>query len=494
METANPKQEYILLPARGLRARLDRSPAASVLERMAGVSSLGPPRRLAPDDALPVEVDVVDSIRDDGPKLVEMTEEQARTLRRERIGMRVEPLRRYRMALVAAPKPHEPASGVGGGALTLEVVCARSGRPVEGAEVSAFTDHHAGRGGHGVSDARGHVRLRLGGTAVPLDRLYVSPPPSGFWGRYADGVALRDGDRLELEPVQLPYPDAVRWRYPPAQGGEGAGIRVGVIDTGVSHPDLVVAGGRNTVRGEPCDDYGDNGHGHGTHVAGIIAARGTPPNGLLGLAPGAELHSYRVFGEGSVSATNYAIVKALVFAVDEGCDLVNLSLTTPQPDEVVRDAIADAVDHGVLVLAAAGNDGRQPVAVPAAYEDAVAVTAMGRKGAFPTGCYHESEVGDPSGTDPDSFVAAFSNFGRDVDLIAPGVGVVSTVPGGYGPMSGTSMACPAVAGIAARLLSQDPQFAQLPRDRDRMRYMWRALSLTATPMGVGFDYEGNGLL
>ena len=141
-----------------------------------------------------------------------------------------------------------------------------------------------------------------------------------------------------------------------------------------------------------------------------------------------------------------------------GCHLINLSLGGADADEAVRAAIGHALDSGTLVVAATGNDGRRPVAYPAAWPSSVAISAMGRKSVLPPGCSEMADVAKPLGVpDADAFVAAFSNVGPQVDFTGPGVGVVSTVPGGnYAVMSGTSMAAPAVTGFAASVLAANP--------------------------------------
>jgi subtilisin len=269
---------------------------------------------------------------------------------------------------------------------------------------------------------------------------------------------------------------------------------VGVVDTGCGpHPDLAVAGGMNCVTGEEPEDFGDNGAGHGSHVGGIVAARGTPPQGIRGIAPGATLRSYRVFGKGARGASNFAIAKAIDQAVTDHCDIVNLSLGGGPSDPATQSAINDARQQGCVVVAAAGNDGRGPVSFPAANPLCIAVSAMGRKRTFPRGSLEEGEVKAPAGTDSDEFIAAFSNVGPEIDLTGTGVGILSTVPDGYAPMSGTSMASPAVAGFAARLLAQLPNVLAMPRNQDRSDAIAKALFQSGKGRGFPAELEGKKL-
>jgi subtilisin len=232
---------------------------------------------------------------------------------------------------------------------------------------------------------------------------------------------------------------------------------------------------------------------HGTHVGGIIAARGTPPAGVRGIAPGVALRSYRVFGKGSGQASNYAIIKAIDAAVDDGCDLVNMSLGGGGPDEATRAAIEDARMRGTLVIVAAGNDSRSPVSFPASDALALAVSAMGRTGTFPADAPESEYIAPPRGKDRKNFLAAFTNVGPEIDLVGPGVAIVSTVPGGHVAMSGTSMACPAVTGAAARTLAVCHDILGMPRGRERSDAMARTLLGAASPLGFGAVNEGQGM-
>jgi subtilisin len=193
-----------------------------------------------------------------------------------------------------------------------------------------------------------------------------------------------------------------------------------------------------------------------------------------------------VFGSGSDRASNFAIAKAIDRAVADGCDLINMSLGGGPPDPLTQAAIADARSSGTLVIVAAGNDDRSPVSFPAADERAVAISAMGRKGTFPGGTVEVSEIAPPFGTDKKNFIAAFSNIGVEIDLTGTGVGIISTVPGGYVAMSGTSMACPAVTGFAARVLSGLPALRNMARAQARSDAIAKALLSTPPRKKVSF--------
>ncbi len=509
MSTTDPTR-YVLLPPRptrdtrlatsaafgtALRAMHDGIGRGTVAVDTLSASSAAPmrgPRKKA-------KLRVLDSIHEDGAKLVEASSEDLVALRATIPGIRVVPLVEYSPAVAprarveARPKV---ASAAASTSIVLEVVAKGTGVPIPGATVVAFLDFDERIGDQGTTNAKGQVKLRLGGSSRKVERLYVYPEV-GYWGALRRNVTLTTGRKAELVPVDLAYTDALRARYGNAELAAGSGLCVGVIDTGVGpHPDLLVEGGENTVFGEQASDFGDNGAHHGTHVAGIIAARGTPPIGIRGLAPGVRLRAYRVFGKGAETASNFAIAKAVDRAVSDGCDLVNMSLGGGSADEATAEAIADARAHGALVLVATGNDDHSPVSFPASLAESLAVSAAGRKGTFPKGTVQTGAIAKPYGKDKRDFVAAFSNIGPEVDLTAPGVGILSTVLGGYAPMDGTSMACPAATGAAAQLLGSPAQQAILAMSRDAARSdaMAQAVLVAAAALGFGPTYEGNGVI
>ncbi|MFF5079105.1 S8 family serine peptidase [Actinoplanes sp. NPDC000266] len=215
----------------------------------------------------------------------------------------------------------------------------------------------------------------------------------------------------------------------------GAGVVVAVIDSGVDagHADLAgqVLPGIDYITdttGASADP-----HGHGTHVAGTIAALTGNGAGVASIAPGVKILPIRTLdakGQGVMSDT----ASGIVWAADHGADVINMSLGGTSQVSAVTTAISYARSKGVTVVAAAGNSRAQgsPTSYPAADPGVIGVAA----------------------TDPADKVASFSNHGGYVDVAAPGVNILSTYPaklGGYTSMSGTSMAAPHVAAVAALL-------------------------------------------
>jgi subtilisin len=501
--------QFILLPAYGLKAfQSDRS-AFQALTGVGHARSTQPPVPLGfgiPGLSPTIsDVRVIDSIHEDGPKLIEADMGQVEAIQ-STLGLRVRPLITYRVALPSPFKPDPIPAAAGSPPTIVKVVSAMTALPIPNALVTAFTDFQAHLGAEASTDANGEVRLNLGWAALQVERLFVQPPMAGFWGASASNILLPPMHLVQLMPVDMTVPDVVRHFYAPANANDGLGVRVAVVDTGIGpHADLIIdpVASRNTAKGEPFNLWQDNGTGHGTHVAGIIASRGAAPGGLPGLAPAVQLRSYRAFRADSIQTTNYNLMKAIMYAVDDGCHVVNLSVAGEnRPDDTLEQALDDARDRGTLVVAAAGNGNRKPVSFPGAYAYAsgLSVSALGRVGTFPAGSFEESHIDSPKGSaDANNFVARFTNIGN-VSLIGPGVGVVSTVPGGYGPMSGTSMACPTVTGFAARLLSADLQqngataILNMIADKARALRMIALVSNAARKMGFGQQYEGDGLV
>ena len=251
-----------------------------------------------------------------------------------------------------------------------------------------------------------------------------------------------------------------------AARGDRVNSDVAIIDTGVQrdHPDLNVVGGYNCTgrdRGRWSDD-----NGHGTHVAGIVGARDNS-FGVTGVAPGVRLWSVKVLdgrgrgllswvvcgvdwvssqrdrsGRPLIEVANMSLSFALPGAADAGCR---------RSSDPLHRAICRSVGRGTVYVVAAGNESRNAVRNrPAAYDAVITVSAMADYDGRGGGRGRPSDSCPYSSGGRDDAFASWSNYGRDVDLIAPGTCVLSTFPRNrYGWMSGTSMAAPHVAGAAA---------------------------------------------
>jgi thermitase len=367
------------------------------------------------------------------------------------------------------------------------------------------------------AEVRSRVRARVGVTLVgSLLRLPIDLVRVGAGDRGRAIAALRaeravrsvQPDAIERpDAVECPRPDdclipddpgfAYQWylyNHPgvlsPPGGGQpifgadveaplawsvtrGIPVRVAVIDTGIDarHPDLagkVVAAANFTASNTTSDLSG-----HGTHVAGVVAASFDNAVGIAGMAPRAQLMDVKVLAVGADGRTAgdcADVADGILWATDHGANVLNLSLGSSSPCQAMVLAINYAVSHGALPIAAAGNDGSTSLHYPAALAGVVSVAAT---------------------TNSDR-LASFSNRSASwVDVAAPGSGILSTLPTfdnasgakGYGYLSGTSMATPIVSGIAALIWSLFPA-------GDTNRQVEQRLFATADPIaGTGSDWR-----
>jgi subtilisin family serine protease len=238
---------------------------------------------------------------------------------------------------------------------------------------------------------------------------------------------------------------------------------VAMIDTGadLTHPDLkdkFVAGYNAVDKGQPPQDDA----GHGTHTAGIVAAAANNGTGVIGVGGNVSIMPVKVLSKGSGSEAG--IADGIIWAADHGANVASMSIGLYQRSEVLEKALQYALDKGVTLVASAGNNNAEndPTTaphLPSTHPGVIEVAA----------------------TDATNQKARFSNFGKTVSVAAPGVDVLSTwMGGGYRKASGTSMACPHVAGLAALVISQNP--GMKPAD------VKKRIEATAQDFGTaGFD-------
>ncbi|MEL7486199.1 MAG: S8 family serine peptidase [Pseudomonadota bacterium] len=356
----------------------------------------------------------------------------------------------------------------------------------------------------GVTNNNGVVTMTMFGESFSSMRLLYIKPSGGQWSHLINNPVLNANDNIvTLKPLSA-FP-ADNSGFPQTQlkswglvdmGLDGAGdpdadVRIAVIDSGLgaSHPDLEAGSGRDFGESDAPDaTWKEDKSGHGTHVAGVCAALNNA-FGVRGFAPTSALSGLRIFP----NAKNSKLIAALQWCIENNVDVVNMSLGGKNRSRLVEQQVEKCFNSGVLMVAAAGNN-KGPVLFPAAFENVMAVAAIGKKGSFPETSAHQRQIGDHESDDGLYFSARFTCHGPEVNVCAPGVAVISTIPNdAYAPMDGTSMACPHVAGLAARLLQFRPDIRAMPRGAARARALFDAVIGSCRPLGIDPHYQGAGM-
>ena len=278
---------------------------------------------------------------------------------------------------------------------------------------------------------------------------------------YALGDLLIEG---QPSPLAETVPAGVAQIRAPAAWdcSRGKAIKVAVVDTGIdgTHPDLAAnyKGGTSFV---PAESTPMDFNSHGTHCAGTIGAA-INGAGVVGVAPAAYLYAVKVLDKTGSGQFSW-IISGIDWCISHGIRIVSMSLGGGSAPAALETMCNTAWSKGLLLVAAAGNSGPGPntVGFPAKYKNVIAVSAI----------------------DGSNVIASFSSRGPEVELCAPGVNVLSTIPGGgHGSKSGTSMACPHVSGAAAVVWGAH----RLSNNET----IWNLLASTADNLGVpGWDKE-----
>ncbi|MCD1258265.1 S8 family serine peptidase [Paenibacillus athensensis] len=280
----------------------------------------------------------------------------------------------------------------------------------------------------------------------------------------ADGnVQFVEPDAPIRKAAEQVMPNLTQIHVPEVQatGNLGSGVSIALLDTGVdtNSAELHIAGGVSFVPSEPTmEDW----NGHGTGTAGVIGAL-KDNSGLLGIAPEASLYEIKVMdrnGQGTYSQ----VIEGIEWAIDHHIDIVSMSFTGSVYSQALKDAMQAAHDNGILLIAATGNDGAKNVEYPAKFPSVIGVGAV----------------------DGNNQIAPFSNTGKELQIVAPGVNIPSLgLHDTHVTMSGTSLAAPHVAGVAALIKASHPAYTNVD--------LRGALLGSATPLSDQSVY-GNGLV
>jgi subtilisin len=479
-----------------VRDRIATSRRGHGLEDFRPMRSLRNKLRILKRKVEDIDVAVLKEVEAEGPKLIETSEKGLREIFKKYGGMRFLEVEEYKTlrnrSLEIGDDISVNLSATNGKSFEFVVEDSAGGK-LQTAKVIAFTNFKTKAGATSKTDDTGRAVIKIHASRS-IKKLIVRGP-AGFWSRVVDPGTLSQAAANTVVLKRLAEAGATSFHQSCIQSAgipaaAGAGVRVGVIDTGIDkdHPSLTnVVGGMNLALEDGVEDPTDWGPSraepnHGTHVAGIIGGKPDAANNVRGVAPGIEMLSYRVVGHDKAIALNFDIAEAINRAVDDGCDIINLSMGGENDtDTFVRESIDRAADAGVLVVCAAGNS-PSGIVYPAKHTRSVSVNAYGDIRNFPEDSGETLEKPDNLAAGANLFRANFAptdgtfDSPFTLDFGGPGVGIVSTLPGGgFGPMSGSSMAAPFVSGFAAHLIASKPEFHNHPRNTDRWLALYAAL-------------------
>ena len=420
-----------------------------------------------------------------GRRVASMTAREANALARQSPHLIVE----EDQPLILHPMPDVPTlySGEAKFMLRVNVQDKATGQGVPDVTIFGLSGELAYKA---QTNAQGVAQLATASAA--LDRIIVSPRDR-YWSQVVDDVSLGVTPEITIPLERLPLDGGWTWGHrilgfdQVTRCWTGRGVRIGVIDSGIASDlsDLHPFGGCNTLDGQDFRRWDIDEKGHGTHCAGIVAAKHNRV-GITGGAFGSEVYSIKVFPSGFISD----LVEAVDWCIANRMDVINMSLGSPHPSQLLADALAQADACGIVCVAAAGNDSTH-VSFPAVLETVIAVSAIGRVGTFPLDSGHALRLTDRTDWRGELFSASFNNFGLEVDVCAPGVAIVSTVPTGYAAWDGTSMACPFISALVALLLEACPRLRT--GDAWQTECVRRLLRAAALPLGLSPLLQGAGL-
>ncbi len=379
-------------------------------------------------------------------------------------------------------------------------------RPLANAVISMYG---AGFPAQAVTDSSGQASLQTGAVdGSGIQAIYVRPA-ADHWERYIRNPSLESGqvNVIRLSPLartsrsfpgERPYGWGQRiMKFDRVSADwKGAGTKIGLIDSGCdsSHPLLHhVVRGADLTRDKDAQSWKSDELGQGTHCAGIIAASAAAAaasaggaasseivSEIVGCAPDSELHIFKVVPGGYLSD----LVDALSQCIERGLDIVQIGVSAEQFSEIVAQKITEARLHGIACITGAGNSGGV-VQFPGNVPGVLTVSAVGKLGEYPQDTRHAQRALPQLIAFSGIYATNFSAWGPQVGVCAPGVAVVSSVPGGgYAAWDGTSMAASHVVGFSALLLSHHPMLQSInygARAEQRVSTLCDILRVAAIP-------------
>ena len=357
-----------------------------------------------------------------------------------------------------------------------------------------------------LTDESGTARITFfGGPIEAIQTLFVRAA-ANHWDRLLSAPRLSSGTNTvrlrslsELHP-NFPSTRLLGWGQrlmglnPTGGRFTGSGVRIGVIDSGcdISHPLLRrISHGKDFTSGGTDTSWSQDLLSNGTHSAGIINAA-SADQGIVGCAPEAELRVFKVLPHGRISD----LLAALHECIERELDLIHISVVSDSFSELVAQKLREARLKGIACIAAAGNTAG-PVAFPAMLPGVMAVAAVGRLREFPSDSSHVLNVLPHLIGSDDIFAAGFSAAGPQVAVSAPGVAVVSTVPGGgYAAADRTATAAAHVTGLAALVLAHHPAFQDgslRARSEQRVHALFELIRASAVPRFADPQHGGAGV-
>jgi len=367
-------------------------------------------------------------------------------------------------------------------------------RPLANAVVNLYG---AGFPAQAITDSAGLANLQTHAiNGAVIDAVYVRPA-ADHWERYIQNPSLdpAQDNVIRLSPLkrasrrfpgERPYSWGQRlMKFDRASTDwDGAGTKIGLIDSGCdnSHPLLghIANGVDLTQDDKDSPAWRLDELGQGTHCAGSLAASAASSSDIVGCSPAAEMHIFKVLPGGYFSD----LLNALNQCIERRLDIALIGVSGEQFSELVAQKIAEARMNGIACIAGVGNSGG-PVQFPANVPGVLAVAAVGKLGEYPQDTRHARRALPQLISYSGIYATNFSCWGPQVGLCAPGVAVVSTVPGrGYAAWDGTSMAASHVAGFSSLMLAHHPMLQSInygTRAEERVSVLFDLLRAAAVP-------------